>query len=129
MTDGPGAPPGTPGVPGPGRVAAGDRGATVIAERVVAKIAARAAREALDRIPEGGSAPHAGVVVHRDTARVRISLDLEYPADIGQRCAAVRRRVVERVKSLAGMDVPEVDIAVEHLHPPRAGRAGERDIR
>ncbi|MFE0425328.1 hypothetical protein ACFW15_23505, partial [Streptomyces sp. NPDC058953] len=53
-------------------VAAGDRGATVVADRVVAKIAAQAAREALGRIPKGGSAPHAGVVVHHDTARVRI---------------------------------------------------------
>ncbi|MGV9314083.1 Asp23/Gls24 family envelope stress response protein [Streptomyces sp. NPDC003691] len=113
----------------PGRVPAGDRGATVIAERVVAKIAAQAAREAIGRVPEGGSAPHAGVVVHRDAARVRISLDLGYPSDIGRQCGAVRRHVVARVNSLTGMDVPEVDVSVERLLPAHPRGAAERGVR
>ncbi|MFJ8233893.1 hypothetical protein ACIQ9E_28650 [Streptomyces sp. NPDC094448] len=133
----PGSPTGPDGhgssrISGTERIAAGDRGATVIAERVVAKIAAQAAREAIGRVPEGGSAPHAGVVVHQDSARVRISLDLDYPSDIGRRCGAVRRRVVERVSTLAGMDVPEVEVSVERLlssHTRGAAGRGERVTR
>ncbi|MEO3977039.1 hypothetical protein [Streptomyces sp. CAU 1734] len=99
-----------------GLPAAGDRGATVIADRVVAKIAAQAAREAIGGVPEGGGAPHATVTVRHDAARVRISLELDYPSDIGAQCGAVRRRVENRVGTLAGMAVPEVSVLVERLH-------------
>ncbi|MEU9984014.1 hypothetical protein [Streptomyces sp. NPDC050856] len=110
------------------RIEAARRGATVVADRVVAKIAAQAAREALrdapgDRppgAPGAGGPPHATVVVHRDSARVRVSLELGYPADIGGRCGAVRRQVVRRVSSLVGMEVPEVAVHVERLHTPYA---------
>ncbi|MFJ2114773.1 MULTISPECIES: hypothetical protein [unclassified Streptomyces] len=98
------------------RVAAAARGATTIADRVVAKIAARAAREALDGVPEGGSPPHATVTVHHDSARVRVGVELDYPSDIGTQCGAVRRQVVHRVRTLAGMEVPEVVVQVERLH-------------
>ncbi len=112
-----------------GSVAAGERGATVIADRVVAKIAARAAREALHAVPEGGSPPHASVTVHRDIARVRVTLELDYPSDIGAQCGAVRRRVAERVEALAGMDVPEVAVLVERLHSVHSRSAGQGRIR
>ncbi|MFF8292320.1 Asp23/Gls24 family envelope stress response protein [Streptomyces sp. NPDC016309] len=109
---------------------AAERGSVTIADRVVAKIAARAAREALAGAAEdeggggrgglpgtgGGRPPHATVVVHRDTARVRISLELGYPSDIGARCGAVRRHVTRRVETLAGLAVPEVAVQVERLH-------------
>ncbi|WTI13256.1 Asp23/Gls24 family envelope stress response protein [Streptomyces sp. NBC_00820] len=107
----------------------GERGATRIADRVVAKIAAQAAREALTPLPEGAAAPHATVVVRHQsprraqgeatpvaTARVRVHLELAHPCDIGARCAAVRRHVVERVGELAGMAVPEVAVEIERLH-------------
>ncbi|MER7760068.1 hypothetical protein [Streptomyces sp. NPDC097619] len=121
--------------PGPGRgsrasrIPAAERGATRIADRVVARIAAQAAREAVGTPPAGGAAPHATVTVHHDIARVRISLELDYPTDLGARCAAVRSRVTGRVEELAGMAVPEVDIEVERLHPaprPASGRGGLR---
>ncbi|MFI2781990.1 hypothetical protein [Streptomyces sp. ALB3] len=112
-----------------GRVEAAGRGQTRIADRVVAKIAAQAAREAVDERPEDAAAPRATVTVHRDTARVRVSLDLAYPCDIGRECGAVRRRVAERVRALAGMEVPEVTVQVERLHPSRAGTAPEGSIR
>ncbi|MFI7388756.1 Asp23/Gls24 family envelope stress response protein [Streptomyces sp. NPDC049813] len=98
------------------QVAPAERGATRIADRVVAKIAAHAAREALDAVPADGAPPHATVTVRHDTARVRISLELDYPADIGAQCGAVRRRVADRVTELAGMEVPEVAVQVERLH-------------
>ena len=124
---------GTGGTPAGGapadRVAPADRGATSIADRVVAKIAARAAREALHGVPEGGAPPHAMVVVHHDTARVRVSLELDYPSDIGAQCGAVRRRVVERVRALAGMEVPEVAVQVERLYSVHSRRAAQGRIR
>ncbi|MGR8011308.1 hypothetical protein [Streptomyces hypolithicus] len=106
-----------------GQVEAAERGATLIADRVVAKIASRAAREALaERVPDGGKAPHATVTVHQNKARVRISVELAYPSDIGGQCGAVRRQVAERVSGLAGMEVPEVVVQVERLHATQAQR-------
>ncbi|MET8783181.1 Asp23/Gls24 family envelope stress response protein [Streptomyces sp. NPDC004589] len=119
-----------------GAVAPAERGATRIADLVVAKIAAQAAQEALGPLPPEAAPPHATVVVlHHPadpargatnptgTARVGVSLELGYPCDIGGRCGAVRRRVVERVGALAGMEVHEVAVQVERLHPgPAQGR-------
>ncbi|MEU9775361.1 hypothetical protein [Streptomyces sp. NPDC047968] len=106
---------GEPAPTRPRRVAPAERGSTTVADRVVAKIATRAAREALP-VPEGGAAPHAMVVVHHGAARIRISLELDYPCDIGGRCARVRRHVARRVRELADMEVPEVAVQVERLH-------------
>ncbi|MGW5125646.1 Asp23/Gls24 family envelope stress response protein [Streptomyces cyslabdanicus] len=105
----------------------GERGATTIADRVVAKIAERAAREALGVLPPDAEPPQATVVVHHDVARVRIVLDLAYPSDVGACCRAVRRHVVERVGALTGMQVPEVAVRVERLHlEPAYGAAQGR---
>ncbi|MEV0690176.1 hypothetical protein [Streptomyces sp. NPDC050388] len=104
-----------------------ERGATRIADRVVAKIASQAAREALGPLPPDAEPPHATVVVHRDdTARVRVHVELGYPGDIGGRCGQVRRQVVERVSVLAGMQVPEVVVQVERLHLAGAVRGRVR---
>ncbi|MEU2557770.1 hypothetical protein ABZ626_00255 [Streptomyces longispororuber] len=108
-----------------GQVAPAERGATRIADRVIAKIAARAAREALRSLPEEAAPPHATVSVHRDAARVRVSLELDYPSDIGGQCGAVRRHVAERVQALAGMDVPEVAVQVERLHSAQTRAAAQ----
>ncbi|UUU34885.1 Asp23/Gls24 family envelope stress response protein [Streptomyces sp. CA-210063] len=97
-------------------VAPGERGATTIADRVVAKIASQAAREALESPVPDSAPPHATVVVHHETARIRVSLELPYPSDIGGQCAAVRRHVAQRVGTLAGMHVSEVAVQVERLH-------------
>ncbi|WP_371615251.1 hypothetical protein [Streptomyces sp. NBC_00454] len=119
----------TPPRSAPPRVAAADRGATRIADRVVAKIAARAAREALEHPAPDGSPPHATVTVHHDIARVRVALDLPYPCDLAAQCAAVRRRVALRVEEYAQMSVPEVDIDIEHLRPTPVRPAAGRDRR
>ncbi|MET3985880.1 hypothetical protein [Streptomyces sp. PvR034] len=117
----------------PRKVAPADRGATRIADRVVAKIAAQAAREALAALPAApppeAAPPHATVTVHHDIARVRISLELGYPADLATECSAVRRRVAQRVEDCAGMSVPEVDIDVERLHPAKVGPARRDRLR
>ncbi|MFI5758400.1 Asp23/Gls24 family envelope stress response protein [Streptomyces sp. NPDC051569] len=111
------------------RVAAAERGATTIADRVVAKIAAQAAREALNGVPEGGATPHATVSVHRDSARVRVGVELDYPCDIGARCGAVRQQVAQRVRTLTGMEVPEVAVQVERLHSVHSRAAARGRIR
>ncbi|MFK0047390.1 hypothetical protein ACIQU4_25390 [Streptomyces sp. NPDC090741] len=125
----------------PQRVPPADRGATRIADRVVAKIAAQAAREALTAQPDGppeadragsaggavAGAPHATVTVHHDIARVRVSLELEYPSDLAAQCAAVRHQVVRRIEECAAMSVPEVDIDIEHLHSAHTRTAAVRD--
>ncbi|MET7983224.1 Asp23/Gls24 family envelope stress response protein [Streptomyces sp. NPDC005281] len=115
--------------PGLAAVPSPERGATRIADRVVAKIASQAAREALPPLPADAVPPHATVVVRRQasgsggtdgtpthSARVRVSVELGYPTDIGARCGEVRRHVTERVETLAGMEVPEVAVQVERLH-------------
>ncbi|WP_416975289.1 hypothetical protein [Streptomyces sp. 4F14] len=101
-------------------VAAGERGATRIADRVVAKIASQAAREALGPLPPDAAPPHAMVVVTHDHARVRVFLELGYPTDIAAHCREVRRNVVERVRALVGTDVQDVAVTIERLHPTAA---------
>ncbi|MFF7858336.1 hypothetical protein [Streptomyces sp. NPDC007904] len=110
----------------PAAVAPGERGATRIADRVVAKIASQAAREAVGTLHPDAAPPHATVAVHHDSARVRVHVELDYPGDIGGRCGQVRRQVVQRVGALAGMHVPEVVVHVERLHlaPAFAGARG-----
>ncbi|MGW1748148.1 hypothetical protein ACWCRD_21585 [Streptomyces sp. NPDC002092] len=97
-------------------VAPGERGATRIADRVVSKIAAQAARETLSDQSEETSPAHATVAVHHAAAHVRVHIELDYPCDIGARCADVRRHVASRVGALVGMEVPEVAVHVERLH-------------
>ncbi|MFF5359153.1 hypothetical protein ACFY4I_07045 [Streptomyces scabiei] len=103
-----------------GAVDPGERGAVRIADRVVAKIAAQAAREALMAPAPDSAPPNATVLVAHETARVHVMLGLPYPSDIGGQCAAVRRRVSERVGTLTGMRVSEVAVTVERLHPAHA---------
>ncbi|MFH9862750.1 hypothetical protein [Streptomyces sp. NPDC017202] len=100
----------------PAAVPPRERGATRIADRVVAKVAAQAAREAVGPLPADAARPHATVVVHHEAAHIRVHLELGYPTDIGPRCHAVRRHVTERVGALVGMEVPEVAVQVERLH-------------
>ncbi|MFG3005552.1 Asp23/Gls24 family envelope stress response protein [Streptomyces calvus] len=108
-------------------VAPGERGATRIADRVVAKIAARAAHEVIGPPPPDAAPPYATVVVRHDAARIRVHIELDYPGDTGGRCGQVRRQVADRVRTLAGMRVPEVVVQVERLHlVPALGAARGR---
>ncbi|MFE6779240.1 Asp23/Gls24 family envelope stress response protein [Streptomyces sp. NPDC057702] len=118
-----------------------ERGSTRIADRVIAKIASQAAREALPDAREvrgpGGRPPSAAVAVRdrpgrdglRGEARVRVAVELGYPCDIGARCGAVRRQVSGRVRALAGMDVREVAVTVERLRTSRREDAGWGRVR
>lgn len=126
-------------------VPAGGRGATRISDRVVAKIASQAAREALVHVSEAhrvpaGARPSASVSLRRayapgeaggpqGEARVRVTVELGYPSDIGAQCGAVRREVTRRVRALAGMDVPEVSVIVERLHSAHSRTAEQGRVR
>lgn len=106
------------------------RGATRIADRVVAKIASQAAREVLRGLPTDHLVPRerfprASVTVRpaggpraggRGLAKIQLYVDLGYPADLRAVCAAVRRHVIDRVGALCDMTVPEVSVDVERLH-------------
>ncbi|MDJ0385938.1 Asp23/Gls24 family envelope stress response protein [Streptomyces sp. G-G2] len=129
-------------------VPTGARGATRLADRVIAKIASHAAREALHafpetvrQLPDGHAAPHATVSVRPATVQstserasgqvaplgetwVRVAVELGYPCDIGAQCGAVRRTVAERVETLAGMDVHAVTVTVERLHSVHTKHTG-----
>ncbi|WP_409470640.1 Asp23/Gls24 family envelope stress response protein [Streptomyces sp. HC307] len=140
-----------PGVP------RGERGATVVTDRVVAKIAARVAREALSRfaesaghVPPGRRTPHVSTSVRRapertsagrdaesaagrqavlGEARLHITVELGYPSDIGAQCAAVRREVTERIRAWAGMEVPDLAVSVEQLHSAHTRHTDRERVR
>jgi uncharacterized alkaline shock family protein YloU len=121
----------------PAQLPAATRGSLRIADRVVAKIAAQAAGEVLSGAPGAelvpkDATPHASVSVRkgaRDAARLRLTLELGYPADIGTVCGTVRRHVTDRVQALTGMDVPEVAVEVERLHAAAGRRKDEGRVR
>lgn len=102
---------------------AAERGATVIPEKVVARIAARAAREALATHTDTSAAhaelaaPHASVTVGSGTARLGLTMDLPYPIDLARASRHVQHYVGERVARLTGMRVTEVTLAIERLVP------------
>ena len=115
----------------PAQLPAADRGSLRIADRVVAKIAAQAAGEALSAAPGAelvprDASPHATVSIRKDIARLRLTLELGYPADLGSVCGAVRRHVTSRVEALTGMTVPEVAVEIERLHSAAARKDEER---
>jgi uncharacterized alkaline shock family protein YloU len=110
-----------------------ERGAIRISERVVAKLAAEASREALRAMrrrvetpwaPQGDDYPEATVSVRRNPgadgtgglAFIRVAVELGYPSDIAAQCRAVRLQVVHRVGELAGMDAPDVTVDVRRLY-------------
>ncbi|MFF5518869.1 Asp23/Gls24 family envelope stress response protein [Streptomyces coeruleorubidus] len=140
-----------PGIP------RGERGAITVADRVVAKIASHVAGEALSRftesvgrVPPGRRTPQVTATVRRaperNTAgggdgsaagrqavigevRMRITVELGYPSDIGAQCAAVRREVSERLRTWAGMDVSDLAVSVERLHSVHARHTDQERVR
>ncbi|MEU2157641.1 Asp23/Gls24 family envelope stress response protein [Streptomyces sp. NPDC019396] len=105
-----------------------ERGATEIPDKVVARIAARAAREALTRhVGPPLTFPSASATVHEGSARLSLSLDLPYPLDIAGAAGRIRRDISARVAHLTGMKVSEVTLTVRRLVP--ADGSGRRRVR
>jgi len=121
------------------------QGKTIIAESVVAKIAALAAREVdgvHDLVPMGAGATIAGlagkitradqrssgvsVEVGQREAAVDLNMTVDYGVNIPQVAAAVRQNVMDRIGAMTGLLVKEVNInaadlyfAEEHLQQTR----------
>jgi uncharacterized alkaline shock family protein YloU len=113
------------------------QGRTQIADTVVSKIAGLAAREisgvyALgggaarafgairERIPGASSNQSRGVGVEVGEKQAAIDLDLvvEYGIAIGDLAAAIRRNVIGAIEQMTGLEVVEVNIAVNDVHIP-----------
>ncbi|WP_033220335.1 Asp23/Gls24 family envelope stress response protein [Kitasatospora phosalacinea] len=117
----------------------GERGSTSLADGVVEKIAGMAAREVSgihalgsgfsrtfgamrDRVP--GSSSKSGVSrgikaeVGEKQAAIDIALVVEYGVVIPRLAAEVRANIIESVERMTGLEVVEVNIAVNDVHLP-----------
>lgn len=112
------------------------RGTTTIADGVVARITALAARE-VDGVAElsGGLSSTLGSVVGRlsggggeerstsgvhvevgeTQAAVDLTVKLEYPSSIHQVSDTLRQHVIDRIEGMTGLEVTEVNISVVDL--------------
>lgn len=125
-----------------------DRGTTSIDDSVVAKIAALAAREVDGVAALGGALSGAlanvvgrirggehrtagvGVEVGSRQAAVDISCQMQYPASIHEVADSVRQNVIDRIESMTGLEVVEVNIAVSDLvFPEGQEKSGQRPSR
>ena len=111
----------TPASSVPPPLVPGERGSLRLADRVLAKIASQAAREALADAPgreyvPRGARPQASVSAVREQVYVRLSVELGYPVDIAGVCRSVRRHVASRVEETTGFTVLGVTVEVERLH-------------
>ena len=123
-----------------------ERGNTSIADSVVSKIAGIAAQE-VDGIRMGSGASQTAsnllgsitgsggggsqtqgvsVEVGQEEAAIDLTLTAEYGKSIPQLAEAVRRNVANRVESLVGLRVTEVNITVQNVFFPQAEEEQER---
>ena len=113
------------------------QGRTTVADTVVQKIAGLAAREVSgvhalgggavrafgamrERIPGGTQSVGQGVSVEVGEKQAAVDLDLvtEYGVAITEVSRAVRRNVISSVEGMTGLQVTEVNIAVNDIHLP-----------
>ncbi|MFF4962800.1 Asp23/Gls24 family envelope stress response protein [Streptomyces sp. NPDC001222] len=122
------------------------RGKTTIADDVVAKIAGMAAREVpgihnlgagmaraigamRDRVPGGGSGVTQGVKVEVGESQAAVDLDVvvEYGVSIVDVAGAARTNVISAVERMTGLEVVEVNVAVDDVHLPDEEEESEPD--
>ncbi|OZM71071.1 Asp23/Gls24 family envelope stress response protein [Amycolatopsis antarctica] len=115
----------------------GNAGKTTISSSVVQKVAGIAAREVSgvyalgggvsrafgairERIPGSGTVTTSGVSVEVGEKQAAVDLDIvvEYGARIVDVARSVRRNVITTVEQITGLDVIEVNIAVNDIHLP-----------
>lgn len=113
------------------------RGRTTIADGVVAKVAGMAAGEVdgvhalggglartmgavRDRVPGGRPGVTRGVKVEVGERQTAIDLELvvEYGVPIADVAGDVRENVIQAVERMTGLEVVEVNIAVDDVHLP-----------
>ncbi|WP_371502917.1 Asp23/Gls24 family envelope stress response protein [Kitasatospora sp. NBC_00374] len=117
-----------------------ERGRTTIADSVVEKIAGMAAREVpgvhalgagmsrtigavRDRVPGGRPSAGRGVKVEVGEHQAAVDLDIvvEYGVPITEVAGDVRESVISAVERMTGLEVVEVNIAVDDVHLPDEG--------
>ncbi|MDI3213985.1 Asp23/Gls24 family envelope stress response protein [Arthrobacter sp. AL12] len=113
---------------------AGTRGQTVLAARVIEKIAGQVAS---DESSAGGSSggflgigtradlsarPKASVELAGNIATLRVEVGMLYPVPLRQATEELRRRIATRVTELTGVDVRQVDIRISWLTTGTNGR-------
>lgn len=122
-----------------------ERGSTSISDSVVSKIAGLAAQEVDGiRMGSGGSQAVSGIIgsitggssgsqtqgvsveVGQEEAAIDLTLTAEYGKSIPQLAEAVRRNVANRVESLVGLRVTEVNITVSNIFFPQQEQEQER---
>ncbi|MBB1255560.1 Asp23/Gls24 family envelope stress response protein [Streptomyces sp. OF3] len=127
----------SPGAPGGSGAAPAVRGRTTIADAVVEKIAGMAAREVpgvyalggglartlgavRDRVPGGRPNMARGVKVEVGERQAALDLDIvvEYGVPIPEVAGEVRENVIAAVERMTGLEVVEVNIAVNDVHLP-----------
>jgi uncharacterized alkaline shock family protein YloU len=115
----------------------GTAGRTTISSVVVQKVAGLATREVSgvyalgggmsrafgalkERIPGSGTVTTSGVSVEVGEKQVAVDLDVvvEYGARIVDVARSVRRNVITAVEQITGLEVIEVNIAVNDIHLP-----------
>ncbi len=112
------------------------RGSTTIADSVVTQVAGIAAREVPGVYQLGGAGARAlgsvtqrvgigdvrtqgvSVEVGERQAAVDLTLVVEYGESIPQLTQHVRDQIIKRVEGICGLEVTEVNIAVDDLHFP-----------
>ena len=122
-----------------------ERGNTTIADNVVSKIAGIAAQE-VDGIRMGSGASQTAsnllgsitggsggsqtqgvsVEVGQEEAAIDLTLTAEYGKSIPQLADAVRRNVSNRIESLVGLRVTEVNVTVQNIFFPQMEEEQER---
>jgi uncharacterized alkaline shock family protein YloU len=114
-----------------------DKGKTIIADSVVARIAALAAREVegvhelishnigqtitgLARAVTRQAGKDTGIVVEvgEKEAAVDVRLTADYGVNLPATAAAVRNNIINRVESMTGLIVKEVNVAIMDLYFP-----------
>ncbi|WJD98268.1 Asp23/Gls24 family envelope stress response protein [Streptomyces antimycoticus] len=98
---------------------------------MVARIAARAAHEALTR--QGGeppqrlglSTPRTTATVNNGSVRLDVSLELPYPVDIARAGGEIRHYIAERVSHLTGLRIDGITVSVQRLVAGRNLRRGQ----
>jgi uncharacterized alkaline shock family protein YloU len=122
-----------------------ERGSTSISDSVVSKIAGIASQEVDGiRMGSGGSQAVSGLIgsitggssgsqtqgvsveVGQEEAAIDLTLTAEYGKSIPQLAEAVRRNVANRVESLVGLRVTEVNITVSNIFFPQQEAEQER---
>jgi uncharacterized alkaline shock family protein YloU len=109
------------------------RGRTDIAERVVSRIAARAAGEVarVRKVGERGPLTFRGGIratVDGELTALRLNVTVEYPAPLLQVADEVRRHVTERIRTLTGLAVGHIDIDVTNVVPSRGAPLTEYSV-